>query len=267
MSVGSYGRIAALVPTNVWSDAEPGDLDALVPAVLRALLAAPAFRQEIHVLTDGTVPGCYCDSAVAAAHRTEATTAFTAGRLEEAAALFTKALQHADESSSAGRVLAARLYANRAQCCLKLSLPLAAEEDASNAIAADPSYTKAYYRRACARIALHRPRSAEQDIRAAQERAATAQEQEQLQDLLRQIQTTQAASVRADRQAGGRCGEGGADGGGTEDAEEPVRHEVLSRARVGSSCDGGKEANGWGAGGEGRIRIRLRVLGMCALEP
>jgi hypothetical protein len=226
--MGSYARIAAMLPTSVWCGAEPGDLDALVPAVLRALLAAPAFQQEIHVLTDGSLPGCCCDSTVAAAHKTDAMKAFTEGRLKEAAALYTKALQHTDESNSAGRMQAARLYANRALCCLKLSLPLAAEEDASNAIVADGSYTKGYYRRACARIALLRPRAAAQDIKAAQERAATEQEKQQLQALIRQLHELEQTSAGDDgggsEHAGvGVVGGGGGGGGGVGGAEDSSR--------------------------------------------
>jgi hypothetical protein len=209
--MGSYARIAAMLPTSVWFGAEPGDLDALVPAVLHALLAAPAFQQEIHVLTDGSVEGCCCDFSVAAVHKTDGMKAFKEGRLKQAATLYTKALQHTDESNSAGRMQAARLYANRALCCLKLSLPLAAEEEASNAIAADGSYTKGYYRRACARIALLRPRAAAQDIKAAQERAATEQEKQQLQALIRQLHELEQTSAGDD---GGGSEHGGVGGGG-----------------------------------------------------
>ena len=220
--MGSYARIAAMLPTSVWCGEETGDIDALVPAVLRALLAAPAFQQEIHLLTDGSLPGCCCDSSVAEAHKTDAMKAFTEGRLKEAAALYTKALQHTDESNSAGRMQAARLYANRALCCLKLSLPLAAEEEASNAIAADGSYTKGYYRRACARIALLRPRAAAQDIKAAQERAATEQEKQQLQALIRQLHELEQTSAGDDgggSEHGGVGGGGGGVGGGGGGAE------------------------------------------------
>ena len=113
----------------------------------------------------------------------------SAGRFEEAASLFSTALQHADESSSAGSVFAAKLYANRAQCCLKLCLPEAAEINATCALAADPAYAKAYYRRACARKALGIPRAAAADVRAAlQNTAASLAEVQELRTLLRELE-------------------------------------------------------------------------------
>ena len=158
-------RLAALVPMDAWVSGRSA-CDT-VKTVLQALWQAPAFKEEIERLTDSAVAGCCCDHAAADDCKRAAMRDFQAGRLENAASLFTRALQLTDECSPEGSAFAARLYANRAQCCLRLHDPVTAESDASNAIAADPRYVKGYFRRARARQAQGLVLAAAEDVQAA----------------------------------------------------------------------------------------------------
>ena len=84
--------------------------------------------------------------------------AFGRGQHRQAARLYSEALRYCDEACQAGASLAARLYANRALCLSKLQPPRLEEAlgDASAAIACDPSFPKAWYRRAGIARALGR---------------------------------------------------------------------------------------------------------------
>ena len=87
-----------------------------------------------------------------------------------------EALRYCDELSPEGACAASRLYGNRALCLLRLSPPAAAAaaDDASCAIACDPGFGKAFYRRACARQVLGEPAAALKDA----EQALQLQQQE-----------------------------------------------------------------------------------------
>ena len=208
-SVAAFPRIAGLVPEQAWAHEQDlhGDdrLVAVVARVLGSLLQAPAFRHEIELLTDSSVVGCCTDQAASDARKRAATLAFHEGSFEHAAAQFTSALQLADTSTADGQKLEARLYANRAQCCLKLACPESAVLDASCAIEADPLHTKAYYRRARALSASGQAAAAAADVHAALQNKAAApndNEVKELQALLQEIEGSaevgEVASTRAD---------------------------------------------------------------------
>jgi tetratricopeptide (TPR) repeat protein len=145
LNIKMIESIAKLLPDDVWTTTSVAGPEGVVHAVLGRLWRAPEFHREIEILSDGSLVGCACDQTIADEKKREATRAFSASRqyskaifltyysylltyrracrFQEAATLFTNALQHTDESSSAGRASAAKLYANRAQCCLKLRCP------------------------------------------------------------------------------------------------------------------------------------------------
>lgn len=58
-------------------------------------------------------------------------------------------------------------YANRAMASLKLGEAAEAEQDCTSALALDPSYLKAWQRRAAARVALSRHLDAIDDLESA----------------------------------------------------------------------------------------------------
>lgn len=96
------------------------------------------------------VEGCSPDCDRAAEYKREGTKFFASGKYVEAAKSFTAALQFTDETTASGSSAASVLYANRAAAMLKLGHAQRCVEDASLAVDADPQYTKAWYRKACA---------------------------------------------------------------------------------------------------------------------
>jgi hypothetical protein len=78
-----------------------------------------------------------------------------------------EALQAVDETTEQGGPAAARLYSNRALCCMQRTPPDpgAALQDATCAGECDPGYCKAWYRRACALRALGDAPAALRDAR------------------------------------------------------------------------------------------------------
>ncbi|PSC76706.1 exostosin-like glycosyltransferase isoform B [Micractinium conductrix] len=112
------------------------------------------------VLLAGDVQGCLPDSGHVASAKQRGGAAFGRGQLPQASALYSEALRYCDEGSAEGAYVAARLYSNRALCLLRMQPPAAAAAlaDASAAVACDPSFPKAWYRRACAAQALEQQR-------------------------------------------------------------------------------------------------------------
>ena len=192
-------HLAARVPEAVWAAAPAETPETTVGNVLNCLLRDAEFRGHIEVLTDESLAGCCCDAVAAEGHKRAAAKAFAAGFHEEAATLFAHALLVTDETTSAGSAYAARLYANRAQCCLKLNLPANAEADASNAIAADPTYVKGYFRRSRARHLQGKLSQAASDIHTALQHAAKGtDESDELLALLREIEASKEDTAGTD---------------------------------------------------------------------
>lgn len=143
--------------------------------------------------------------------------AFGRGQHRQAACLFSEALKFVDEEhpGEGGAYLAARLYANRALCLTKLQPPAleAALQDASAAVALDPAYPKALYRRACVLRALGRGSSAGavQDAHRAlqllQEQQAGGGDVAEAEALLAELEA-EAAAAEAAENAGGSGGGG-----------------------------------------------------------
>lgn len=71
-----FARVAALVPDSVWGTARAAGPEAVVRAVVRSVLSAPQFQEQLAVLIDGTVVGCCCDQAEAEESKRAATQAF-----------------------------------------------------------------------------------------------------------------------------------------------------------------------------------------------
>lgn len=82
--------------------------------------------------------------------------AFQAGKLEEALAFYSRAIE-LDSTQAA-------FYSNRANCLIKLNCAPKAEEDADEAIKLDPKFAKAYMRKALA--ILDQPQKADCHARA-----------------------------------------------------------------------------------------------------
>lgn len=87
----------------------------------------------------------------------EGNAALTAGHFTDATRLYSQALKHTPNN--------AVLLSNRAFVYIKIESYGLAIEDATNAIKADPSYAKAYYRRGTAQFALQKTKAARKDFR------------------------------------------------------------------------------------------------------
>lgn len=95
--------------------------------------------------------------------KAEANAAFKANRFIEAEDLYTKAIDLSKSSSDADGKTRAVLLGNRAYAGLKLEKYGCAINDATEALEHNPSYVKAYYRRASAHFALSKYKDARKD--------------------------------------------------------------------------------------------------------
>ena len=93
----------------------------------------------------------------------EGNAALVAGSIANAVDLYTQALDASPESLSAKNK--AVILSNRAQAYIKIENYGLAISDATDAIEADPSYPKAYYRRGTAEFALNKPKAARKDFK------------------------------------------------------------------------------------------------------
>lgn len=92
----------------------------------------------------------------------KANAAFKAKKFVEAEDLYSSALDQAHNSGADGKTLAV-LLGNRANACIRLEQYGTAIHDASEALEHNPSYVKAYYRRASAYLALSKYKEARKD--------------------------------------------------------------------------------------------------------
>ena len=100
--------------------------------------------------------------------KSEGNDAFKEGKLEDALQAYTAALALAGANASAHGLdddLYARLHANRAECCLQLGQHEKALEDCEQAVEYDPTFVKAYVRKAKAHSALEQHAEATQCLK------------------------------------------------------------------------------------------------------
>ena len=90
-------------------------------------------------------------------------TALMAGHMLSAIDFYTQALSISPESLSSKNN--AVILSNRAQAYIKVENYGLAISDATDAVEADPSYPKAYYRRGTAEFALNKPKAARKDFK------------------------------------------------------------------------------------------------------
>lgn len=98
----------------------------------------------------------------------EANAAFKANKFIEAEELYTKAINLAQQNDTADKKTLAVLLGNRAYTNIKLETYGYAINDATEALENNPSYVKAYYRRASAYFALSKYKDARKDYQVIQ---------------------------------------------------------------------------------------------------
>ncbi|KAL4856762.1 SET and MYND domain-containing protein 4 [Chlorella vulgaris] len=147
--------------TEISGRVNPSECTTIATAAAEAArhcLEVPSFADVAAVLLATNVQVCAADEEHVLSCKQRGTAAFGRAQYKQAAQLFSEATRYCDELSSTdyGAVLAARLYCNRALCLTKMQPPRLQEalQDSSAAIACDPTFPKAWYRRACAARAL-----------------------------------------------------------------------------------------------------------------
>ncbi|KAF8160828.1 phosphoprotein phosphatase [Crassisporium funariophilum] len=154
------------------------------------------------------------DKLEAARLKAEANKAFTAHDFPAAARLYSEAIEKNQQEPT--------LWCNRAYARMKLEEYGYALNDATQAIALDPTYAKAYYRRATCYMQILKPQSAVADFRkvlALEPKNETVRQQMvSTQKLIRKIEFEKAIEVEGEKNAVERCYEIIAEGGCDLDA-------------------------------------------------
>ncbi|KAI3429305.1 hypothetical protein D9Q98_005400 [Chlorella vulgaris] len=234
--------------TEISGRVDPSECTTIATAAAEAArhcLEIPSFADVAAVLLATNVQGCAADEDHVLSCKQRGTAAFGRAQYKQAAQLFSEATRYCDELSSTehGAVLAARLYCNRALCLTKMQPPRLQEamQDSSAAIACDPTFPKAWYRRACAARVLG---TVAGPVVVQDARRALQLLQQAAQD------TSAAAALVAELEAEQEASEGASTAGGTGSGTSN-RHSAaapaaaaLAATAAGSACANGRAAMG-----------------------
>jgi hypothetical protein len=121
---GPFVRLLKVLMPDVISDLSSCDGEnahiAAAAIVQKALSSSAAFHEEVSMLTDPTVEGCRCRPAIADEEARRGRAAYAAGDVAVAAEHFSVALAETDATAQGGGAAAAKLFANRAACFLRM---------------------------------------------------------------------------------------------------------------------------------------------------
>ncbi|CAM6088946.1 unnamed protein product [Calypogeia fissa] len=145
-------RLKASIPENLRAlivSTPFNDLQISTGALADHFSTSPQFSQLLEQLTNSSLTVCAKDAEGAAACKRDGNAAFGSQNYGQALSCYTKALRYApvDSKEEDSRKAQAVLFINRAAALHKLGLLEPAIRDCDRAIDAQPSYSKAWYRR------------------------------------------------------------------------------------------------------------------------